>query len=169
MAGNVLLRRFCHSIRLSWRSCLCRSISSAHILPCYPIELCWICHFPVEKVVHERSVTRPQPPSIPTSHGIYGSTVAVLLLELAENKYSYRYPRNRIGSGHSHSDKTMLCHWADQAVEALEFAHSLGAYNSDIHCLDFLLHDQPNLQVADWAVASTDGSPPRSVYLPPWI
>lgn len=51
-----------------------------------------------------------------------------------------------------------------RAVEALEFAHSLGVYNSDIHCVNFFLDQELNLKVGDWAGASIDGSVSHSSY-----
>jgi hypothetical protein len=58
----------------------------------------------------------------------------------------------------------VLYRWAGQAAEALEFAHSLGVYNSDIHCVNFFLDQDLNLKVGDWAGASIDGSLSQSSY-----
>lgn len=57
-----------------------------------------------------------------------------------------------------------LYRWAGQAAEALEFAHSLGVYNSDIHCVNFFLDQSLNLKVGDWAGASIDGGTSHSTY-----
>jgi hypothetical protein len=46
----------------------------------------------------------------------------------------------------------------------LEFAHALGVYNSDIHCVNFFLDQDLNLKVGDWAGASIDGGRSRSSY-----
>ena len=58
----------------------------------------------------------------------------------------------------------MFYRWASQAAEALEFAHTVGVYNSDIHLLNFFLDGNLDLKVGDWAGASIDGWPSQSSY-----
>ncbi len=51
-----------------------------------------------------------------------------------------------------------MLRWALQAAEGLAFAHSCGVLHSDIHCVNFLLDENLDLKVADFAGASIDGS-----------
>ena len=145
--------------------------SVIYLLPSDPPRICKAfnqdcveTHFPVEKAAYERFATRPQPSSILTYYGVHPSIPAGIVLELVDNNNLYTRRKERKLFGQACPDKALLYRWADQAAEALEFAHSVGVYNSDVHCLNFFLDRNWNLKVGDWAGASIGGSRPQSVY-----
>jgi len=121
-------------------------------------------HYPLEKAAYERFTAHNHPPSIPKYYGPHESIHAGLIMEFAENKDLFRYLWQQKHIGHAHPSNELLYRWAAQAVEALEFAHSLGVYNSDIHCINFFLDRDLDLKVGDWAGASIDGSTSPSSY-----
>lgn len=127
-------------------------------------EDCNKTHFPVEKEAYERFSAHNHPSSILKYYGIHYSIPAGIILELAEKKSLYKYRWDQKQSGNPDPETGVLYRWAGQAAEALEFAHSLGVYNSDIHCVNFFLDQDLNLKVGDWAGASIDGSPSQSSY-----
>lgn len=120
--------------------------------------------FPVEKAVYERFAAQNHPPSILKYDGVHESIPAGLILEYAENGDLHDYLWQKEHMGSPRPDSGLLCRWARQAAEALDFAHSLGIYNSDIHCINFFLDKDLNLKVGDWAGASIDGSISLSSY-----
>jgi hypothetical protein len=115
-------------------------------------------HVTVKKAVYEQSATSVQPPIKPGYYDVHESIFSGIVLELAKTEDLSRHLWKQHTSGRASPDEVLLHHWADQAAEALEFAHSLGVYNSDIDCLNFSLDDQLNLEVANQTPASIDGS-----------
>ena len=85
-------------------------------------------------------------------------------MEYAENTDLYNYLCDQQHLSRDNPESVDLIRWAGQAAEALEFAHSLGVYNSDIHCLNLFLDKNLNFKVGDWAGASIDGSISQSSY-----
>lgn len=120
--------------------------------------------YAIEKAAYERFATHHPPASIPKYYGTHESIPASIVLEFAENKDLHRYIWQQKRLFNAAPTDTELYRWARQAVDALEFAHSVGVYNSDIHCINFLLDRDLNLKIADWAGASIDGSRSMSSY-----
>lgn len=120
--------------------------------------------YPVERAAYERFVSHDHPPSILKYYGVHPEIPAGLILGLAEKGNVLEYLWNQTQRGHPRPSDEVLCRWARQAAEALEFAHSVGVMNSDIHCINFFLDQDLNLKVGDWAGASIDGSRSRSSY-----
>jgi serine/threonine protein kinase len=127
-------------------------------------EDCIKNHFPAEKEAYKRFSTNNHPSSILNYYGIHDTIPAGIILELAEKKSLHNYRWDRKEFGFPDPETEVLYRWAGQAVEALEFAHDLGVYNSDIHCVNFVLDQDLNLKVGDWAGASIDGSVSQSSY-----
>jgi serine/threonine protein kinase len=127
-------------------------------------EDCIGSHFPVEKNAYERFSAHKYPPSILKYYGVHETIPAGIILELAEKGNLFKYLWEQKQFTNSDPDAEELYRWAGQAAAALEFAHSLGVYNSDIHCVNFFLDGDLNLKVGDWAGASIDGSPSQSSY-----
>lgn len=127
-------------------------------------EDCIKTHFPVEKRAYERFSAHSHPSSILKYYGIHDSIPAGIILELAEKQSLWRYRWDQKQFGNPDPEAEVLYRWAGQAAEALEFAHSLGVYNSDIHCVNCFLDQDLNLKVGDWAGASIDGSRSQSSY-----
>ena len=126
---------------------------------------CFHTHFPVEKEAYERFSAHDHPSSILKYYGIHDSIPAGIILELAEKKNLNKYRWDKKHCQYpSDPAPEILYRWAGQAAEALEFAHSLGVFNSDIHCVNFFLDQDLNLKVGDWAGASIDGSRSHSSY-----
>lgn len=125
---------------------------------------CIKTHFPVEKEAYERFVAHEHPSSILKYYGIYDGILGSIVLELAENNsvYDYLCSLQRIRA--PDPEYKVLYRWAKQAAAALEFAHALHVYNSDIHCVNFFLDRNLNLKVGDWAGASIDGGKSYSSY-----
>jgi serine/threonine protein kinase len=130
--------------------------STVYYLPGDPPRVCKsfneeCTHFPVEEEAYKRFSANDHPSSILKYYGIHDSIPAGIILELAEktNLYKYRWVQNR--SGNPDPETEVLYRWAGQAAEGLEFAQSLGVYNSDIHCVNFFLDEDLNLEVGDWA------------------
>ena len=122
-------------------------------------------HFPVDKEAYERFSAHDHPPSILKYYGIHDTIPAGIILELAENKNLNKYRWDMKHCQYpSELAPEILYRWARQATEALKFAHSLGVYNSDIHCVNFFLDQDLNLKVGDWAGASIDGRRSHSSY-----
>ena len=120
--------------------------------------------YAVEKAAYEQFAAYDHPASIPKYYGTHESIAAGIVLEFAENKDVYNYLWRQKQIHDATPDDELLYRWARQAAEALAFAHSVGVYNSDIHCINFLLDQDLNLKVADWAGASIDGSRSYSSY-----
>lgn len=120
--------------------------------------------YQVEKAAYERFTASNHPASILKYYGIHESIPAGLVLELADNKDVFSYLDHQKRLGNSAPDDGMLYRWTRQTAEALAFAHSVGVYNSDIHCVNLVLDQDLNLKVADWAGASIDGSRSHSSY-----
>lgn len=120
--------------------------------------------FPVEKRVYERFMANNYPVSILKYYGIHEELPSGLVLELAGKKNFYNWRWDMKASDNPVPEPEMLYRWAEQAAEALAFAHSLGVFNSDIHAINFFLDDNLNLKVGDWAGASIDGSRSLSSY-----
>lgn len=127
-------------------------------------EDCVKTHFPVEREAYERFSAHKQPSSILEYYGIHDSIPAGIILEHAEkgSLHNYRWVQKKQFGQDPQTE--VLYRWAGQAAEALEFAHSLGVYNSDIHCVNFFLDQDLNLKVGDWAGASIDGGWSHSSY-----
>lgn len=126
---------------------------------------CVETHFPVEKEAYERFSAHGPPSSILKFYGVHTTIPAGLILELAENKNLNKYRWDMKHCQYpSDPSPEILYRWARQASEALEFAHSLGVYNSDVHCVNFFLDQDLNLKVGDWAGASIDGGQSHSSY-----
>lgn len=120
--------------------------------------------FPTEREAYERFSAQKHPSSILKYYGIHDSIPAGIVLEFAENGSLDRYLWDQKQFGKPEPKAEVLYRWAWQAAEALEFAHSLGVYNSDIHCVNLFLDRDLNLKVGDWAGASIDGSVSHSSY-----
>jgi serine/threonine protein kinase len=120
--------------------------------------------YPVEQAVYERFSKYSHPSSILKYYGTHETIPAGLVLELASNGDLHDYRWQQMHRGHEGPEYNVLLRWARQAAEALEFAHSVGVLNSDIHCINFFLDAHLNLKVGDWAGASIDGSKSRSSY-----
>lgn len=127
-------------------------------------EDCVKTHFPVEFEAYKRFSAHNHPSSILKYYGIHNSISAGFILELAEKKSLYKHRWDLKQYGNPDPKAEVLYRWAGHAAVALEFAHSLGVYNSDIHCVNFFLDRDLNLKVGDWAGASIDGSPSQSSY-----
>ncbi|KAE9372749.1 hypothetical protein N431DRAFT_439782 [Stipitochalara longipes BDJ] len=127
-------------------------------------EDCIKTHFPVEKEAYERFSANNHPSSILKYYGIHDRISAGVILELAENQSIHEYRWKQREFGNPDPENEILYRWAAQAAEALEFAHSLGVYNSDIHCVNLFLDRDLSLKVGDWAGASIDGSTSQSSY-----
>jgi serine/threonine protein kinase len=127
-------------------------------------EDCMQTHFPVEKAAYERFSAHNHPSSILKYYGPHDDIPAGLILELAEHKNLHKYRWDQRQFGRPDPGDEVLYRWALQAAEALEFAHSLGVFNSDIHCVNFFLDRNLHLKVGDWAGASIDGSRSQSSY-----
>ena len=145
--------------------------STVYYLPGEPRRVCKAFNedcittlYPVEKAAYERFAAHNPPSSILKYCGVHDSIPSGLVLEFAENTdvYNYLWDQQHLGGGSP--DSKHLLRWAGQAAEALEFAHSLGVYNSDIHCLNLFLDKDLDLKVGDWAGAEIDGSRSRSSY-----
>ncbi|MCJ1477633.1 hypothetical protein MMC13_006306 [Lambiella insularis] len=123
---------------------------------------CADTHFPVEVKAYERFTARGHPATILKYYGADDYHPAGIVLELAENGNLYNY------LWHNHSDSppqpNTLYRWAHQATEALDYAHSCSIWHSDIHCVNFLLDENLDLKVADFAEASIDGQKSWSSY-----
>lgn len=120
--------------------------------------------YPVERAAYERFTAHNHPSSILKYYGIHKCIPAGITLEFAKHGDLHDYLWQRKHTGNASPENAILCRWARQAVEALEFAHSLGVYNADIHCINLFLDRDLNLKVGDWAGASIDGSTSRSSY-----
>ena len=127
-------------------------------------EDCIKTHFPVEQEAYERFSSHNHPSSILKYYGIHENISAGIILEFAEKDNLHKYLWDQKQFGNPDPGTEVLYRWAGHAVEALEFAHSLGVYNSDIHCVNFFLDRDLNLKVGDWAGASIDGSVSHSSY-----
>ena len=121
-------------------------------------EECMQTHFPVEKAAYERFSAHNHPSSILKYYGTHDDMPAGIILELTENKNLHKYRWDQRQFGKPDPENEVLYRWALQATEALEFAHSLGVFNSDIHCVNFFLDRNLDMKVGDWAGASIDGS-----------
>lgn len=146
--------------------------STIYYVPGDPPRVCKVFHqgdsidnlYPVEKAVYERFTAHDHPSSILKYYGTHGSIPAGLVLEYAANSDLHDYLWQRKHTGQAGPGNALLYRWAGQAAEALEFAHSIGVYNADIHCINFFLDQDLNLKVGDWAGASIDGSKSHSSY-----
>lgn len=121
-------------------------------------------HFNVEKEAYERFTARGHPPTILKYYGIDKEDPAGIVLELAErgNLYKYRWDSTRVlNMPPTHDD---FYRWTRQAVEALVVVHSCNILHCDIHCVNFLLDEDLNLKVADFAASSIEGRKPNSLY-----
>ena len=107
---------------------------------------------------------RAHPPSILKYYGIDANDSAGIVLELAENGNMYKYLWDHYYVKGIPPSVDTLYRWARQAAEALAFAHSCGVLHSDIHCVNFLLYENLDLKVADFAGASIDGGKSWSSY-----
>ena len=107
-------------------------------------------HFPVEKEAYERfSSAHTHPSSILKYYGVHNSIPAGITLELAEHKNIARYCWEQRVSKNWVPTSGILYRCAGQAAQALEFAHSQGVYNCDIHWANFFLNQDLNLKVGD--------------------
>jgi serine/threonine protein kinase len=125
---------------------------------------CTETNFPAEREAYERFTAREgQPSSILRYYGVDKVQPAGIILDLAENGnlHSYLWDRKRHNKPPS---QEQLYRWARQAAEGLQFAHSCGVFHSDIHCVNFLLDENFDLKVADFAGASIDGGKSWSFY-----
>ncbi|GAB7353819.1 hypothetical protein MBLNU459_g4194t1 [Dothideomycetes sp. NU459] len=146
--------------------------STIYKLPGEPSRICKASntecietHFPVEKEAYERFSAHNPPSSLLKYYGVHPTITAGLVLELAEKGDLHTYLSDqRVVYGELPPSIETLYRWAEQAATALEFAHGLGVYNSDIHCLNFFLTADLNLKVGDWAGASIDGGKSHSSY-----
>ena len=127
------------------------------------LSSCAKTHFPVEVEAYERFTARGHPASILKYYGLDKDDPAGIILELAENGNVWKYVWDCRLFGHPPSQDT-LYRWARQAAEALAFAHSCNVLHSDIHCLNFLLDENLDLKVADFAGASINGGKSWSCY-----
>lgn len=127
-------------------------------------EDCVETHFPVEREAYERFSAHGHPSSILKYYGVHDSISAGIILEHAQkgSLHVNRWEQKQRQKPEPESE--VLYRWAMQATEALEFAHSLGIYNSDIHSVNLFLDQDLNLKVGDWAGASIDGSRSHSSY-----
>jgi len=119
----------------------------------------------VETRVYERfvSVSEMRPPSILNYFGQYQDVPDSIVLEHAGqgNLWEWLWRAREFEQA---PGPVVLYRWARQAAEALAFAHRCGILNSDIHIINFLLDEDSNLKVADWAGASIDGGHSLSSY-----
>lgn len=145
--------------------------STVYYLPDHPPRVCKSFNAdraetlsPVEREAYERFSAHNTPTSILRYYGVHDTLRAGIVLELAEkgSLHNYRWEQKHIHN--ADPDIELIYRWARQATEALAFAHSLGVYNSDIHCINFFLDKDLNLKVGDWAGASIDGSRSQSSY-----
>ena len=120
-------------------------------------------HFLVEVEAYERFSTRGHPATILKYYGIDENDPSGLVLELAEKGTLHKYVWDSRIYGNIPSRNTVY-RWARQAAEGLEFAHSCGVLHSDIHCVNFLLDEDLDLKVADFAGASISGGKSWSFY-----
>lgn len=120
--------------------------------------------FPVERAAYQRFAAHEQPRSILQYYGVHETIPAGIILELAPKQDVHAYLWDLKHQHGTSLDSATLYRWAAQAAEALEFAHSVGVFNSDIHCVNLFLDDDLNLKVGDWAGASIDGSRPMCTY-----
>ncbi|KAF2725455.1 hypothetical protein K431DRAFT_280828 [Polychaeton citri CBS 116435] len=125
---------------------------------------CIDSHFPIEQEAYARFSAHHHPSSILKYYGVHDSIPAGIILEFAAKADLHKYLWELGQFGEPSPKAEVMYRWARQATEALEFAHSLGVYNSDIHCINFFLDHDLNLKVGDWAGASIDGSRSRSSY-----
>jgi serine/threonine protein kinase len=100
----------------------------------------------------------------PTSTTSTRTTRPAIVLELAEKGNLMEYLWDNSHQFNNPPSQDLLYRWALQAAEALAFTHSCGVLHSDIHCANFLLDENLNLKVADWAGASIDGGKSWSFY-----
>ena len=121
-------------------------------------------HFPPEREAYERFSAHDPPSGILRYYGIHDTLPAGIILGLAEKGSLWQYHDTQCRSGKPILVPEFLYRWAFQAAEALEFAHSLGVCNSDIHPINFFLDRDLNLKVGDWAGASIDGKKSYSSY-----
>jgi serine/threonine protein kinase len=145
--------------------------STVYFIPGQPPRVCKAFNqdsidtlYPVERAAYERFAANDHPASILKYYGVHEHIPAGIVLEYAKNSDLHDYLWQQTHVGQARPDNAILCRWARQAVEALEFAHSIGVYNADIHCINFFLDQDLNLKVGDWAGASIDGSKSRSSY-----
>lgn len=120
--------------------------------------------FQTEKDAYERFSAQEHPSSILKYYGVHSEIPLGIILECAEKKNLSKYLWDTQVANEETVDSAFMYCWAHQAAEALEFAHSLGVFNSDIHCINFFLDGDLNLKVGDWAGASIDGSRSQSSY-----
>ena len=127
---------------------------------------CITTHFPVEKAAYERfsAHNHNRPSSILNYHGVHLDLPAGIILDLASNGTLYKYRWDQQQLNNPTPSPEVLFRWARQIVQALEFAHFLGVYHSDIHPVNFFLDRDMSLKVGDWAGASIDGSISQSSY-----
>ena len=118
-------------------------------------------HFLAEKEAYERFTARGHPATILEYFGVDNHVPYGIVLGLAPRGTLYDYVRV-----HHRSPPLgkVLYRWARQAAEALAFSHSCGVLHSDIHCVNFLLDENLDLKVADFAGASIDGGKSWSTY-----
>ncbi|KAL8951492.1 MAG: hypothetical protein Q9222_002546 [Ikaeria aurantiellina] len=121
-------------------------------------------HFSTEQKVYERFSAHDHPPSILKYYGVAADDPAGLVLELAERRNLYSCLWDHEMGQMRPVEPKLLYKWAYQAATALDFAHSLGVIHFDIHCVNFVLDQNLELKVADWAGASIDGSISYSCY-----
>lgn len=118
-------------------------------------------HFLAEKEAYERFTARGHPATILKYFGVDDQVPFGIVLELAPKGTLYDYIR----FNHRNPPLRKTLHrWARQAAEALAFSHSCGVLHSDIHCVNFLLDENLDLKVADFAGASIDGGKSWSTY-----
>jgi serine/threonine protein kinase len=127
------------------------------------LSSCANTNFPVEVQAYERFTACGHPATILKYYGLDKDDPTGIVLELAENGSLHDYLWDSKIFGNSPSRDT-LYRWARQAAEALAFAHSCGVFHSDIHCVNFLLDENLDLKVADFAGASIDGGTSWSSY-----
>lgn len=136
--------------------------------------------FPVEKKVYERftadatintnthkdEISLARPGGLLRYYGVHSQIQNSIILEYAEGGnlhdflFSPDFPNHMpMQNRKPLPSKQLLYKWATQASLALEYAHSLGIYHSDIHTLNFFLSAPPflDLKVGDWAGAVFDG------------
>ncbi|SMR61784.1 unnamed protein product [Zymoseptoria tritici ST99CH_3D1] len=119
--------------------------------------------FATEKAAYERFTANNPPSSLLKYYGVHETIPNGLILEFAEHRDLYAYIWESSEKRWQPTDE-QLYRWASQAAKALEFSHSVGVYNSDIHSINFFLDGVLNLKVGDWAGASIDGSVSHSSY-----
>lgn len=123
---------------------------------CQPfLASCANTQFPVEVEAYERFTAWDHPATILKYYGREEHDPAGIVLELAERGNLYKYLWDNFNDPPS---RETLYRWARQAAEALAFAHSCGVLHSDIHYVNFLLDENLDLKVADFAGVSTDSS-----------